>query len=648
MLQRLTQRMKHEVSIWRSAALPGIGLILMIIFLRLSGSLQFLEWMLFDSFLKMRPSEPVDEEVVIVGINEDDIQKIGKYPIPDREIASLIEKIQSYEPSVIGLDIFKDIPVEPGSKELHQVLKNSKNIIGIEKVLNPNKISPPASLSKEKVGFVDIIPDKDGKYRRYLLWTPIPDNPNGATQHKFSLSLRLATTYLAAEENITMENGIQDKNAMRFRSTELPIFDSNSGGYVRTDNGGIQILMNFRNGKERFRVLSLHDIKNNQVNRSWLQGKIILIGMTAISVRDIINTSAISDLELNGQVYGVEYHAHATSQIINAVINGRPLLKTWSDNWEYLWIVIWGFISLIIVRLTQSVWNNLLAVSASSVCLIGAGYLFLVWWGLWIPVAPCLLILVVNGVVLNAFFQQNRTLKSKIQERQRIIEHTFTIIHNGPLQTLADALSHLRTQELPQEKLILQLERLNHEIRDIGEFMKREALSNQHILRLGSGLILDLNNPVNELFYEVYTSTLQRTDLKYLSGIKVKARSFEPIDDEYLNIEEKRELCQFLEESLCNVGKHAQGAKRIQVIGKIHDGWYTLSVKDNGCGINSSVESKGTKQCKNLAQRLSGTFKRESVSLNGTLCELTWRLKNKRNHLKINSVCKVMLSKLGM
>ncbi|MEB3218469.1 MAG: CHASE2 domain-containing protein [Nostocales cyanobacterium 94392] len=649
MLRKITRIIKNEISIWRSAALPGIGLILIIILIRLSGSLQDLEWMLLDTFLKMRPSEPVDEKVVIVGINEDDIKKIGKYPIPDREIASLLEKIQSYQPSVIGLDIFKDIPVEPGSKELHQVFKKSKNIIGIEKVLNPDPISPPASLSTEKIGFVDIIPDQDGKYRRYLLWTPNPDNPNDEKQDKFSLSLRLATTYLSAQ-NIPIKSGLDNPDAIGFGSTELPIFDSNSGGYVGTDDGGIQILMNFRNGKQRFRVLSLHDIKNNQVKRNWLQGKIILIGMTAITAGDFFNTSAISGLKLHGAIYGVEYHAHATSQIINAVINGRPFLKTWSDNWEYLWIVLWGFVPIIIGRLTQSVWNNLLAVSISSICLIAAAYLFLTWWGWWIPVVPSLLILVINGVGLSAFtfYQYDRALKSQIQERQRIIEHTFTIIHNGPLQTLADALSHLRTQELPQEKLILQLETLNHEIRDIGEFMKKEALSNQHILRLGSGLILDLNNPVNELFYEVYTSTLQRTDLKYLSGIKVKTRSFEPIDDKYLNIEEKRELCQFLEESLCNIGKHAQGAKRIQVIGKNHDGSYTLSVKDNGYGINSSTESKGTKQCKDLAQRLSGTFKRESVSLSGTLCELTWRLKNKKNRLKINSVCKVVLSKLGM
>ncbi|MGK7948033.1 MAG: CHASE2 domain-containing protein [Xenococcaceae cyanobacterium] len=639
MLRIIPQTIKDEMTLWRRAAIPGIVLIIIVTVARLSGSLQFLEWMLLDTFLRIRPSEPVDEKVVIVGINEDDIQKIGRYPIPDGEIAELIKKIKSYKPRIIGLDIFKNVPVEPGSKELSQVFKENKDVIAIEKVLEPDKIAPPPNLPKEQVGFVDIILDPDGKYRRYLLWTPNPDN---LEEEKFSLSLRLATAYLSAE-NITLSESLGDGDAIRFSSIKLPIFASNTGGYVDTNDGGIQTfdggiqtLINFRNGEERFLFVSLHDIKNNKIRGNVLRDKIVIIGMTAARNSDFFNTSAISGLKLKGTLYGVEYHAHATSQIINAVLNGRSLLTSWSDIWEYLWIITWGFIPIIIGRLTQSVWKNLLAVSASGICLIGVGYLSLLWWGLWIPVAPVLLFLVINGVGLSAFafYRHDQALKSQIYERQYSIEKTFTIIHNGPLQTLANALSNLRTQELSPEQLICKLEQLNREIRDIGEFLQQEALNSKEILRLGTGLILDLNKPVNALFYEVYNSTLQRNDLQYLNTIKVKTRSFEPIDDKYLNLESKRKLCQFLEESICNVGKHAKGAKRIQVTGKIHDGYYTLGIKDNGDGIKSSIESKGTKQCKDLARKLGGTFKRESISPRGCLCEITWPLVVKNNFLQ--------------
>lgn len=635
MLQKIARIVKNEIPIWRIAAIPGIVLILIIIIARLSGSLQVSEWMLLDTFLRMRPDEATDEQIVIIGINEEDIKKIGRYPIPDEEIAALINKINNYQPRIIGLDLFKNVPVEPGSNKLSQVFKESKNLIGIEKILQPGPINPHPDFSPEKVGFVDIIADSDGKYRRSLLWTPNPENPNNVEEDKFSFSLRLATAYLSAKK-INLEENISDSDSIRFRSTKIPIFDSNTGGYIDTKVGGIQTLINFRNGEKRFPVCSLHDIKNNQIQCNSLQDKIVIIGITAISSSDFFNTSAIDGLKLKSKISGVEYHAHATSQIINAVINGRPLLKTWSDNWEYIWIVLWGFVPIIIGRLTQSVWKNLLAVSASSICLIGVGYFFLMWWGLWIPIAPGLLILVINGVGLSAFtfYRHDQALKAQIDERKATIEYTFTIIHNGPLQTLANALSNLRTQKQPEEKLILQLEKLNSEIRDIGEFLKHEALDNEEILRLGSGLILDLNKPINELFYEVYCSTLERNDLKYLSTIKVKTRSFEPIEDKYLNIEYKRELCQFLEESLCNVGKHAKGARRIQATGKINDGSYTLSIKDNGCGIHSCAESKGTKQCKNIAHKLAGTFKRESISPKGCLCEITWPLVDRKNFIQ--------------
>lgn len=638
MLERIKRTIKNEIPIWRIAAIPGIILIILVVLARLSGSLQFLEWMLLDAFLRMRPDNPVNEKVVIVGINEDDITKIGRYPIPDREIARLINKIQAYKPRVIGLDIFKDIPIEPGSKELRQLFQKDKNIIGIEKVLKPNKISPPQYLAKEQVGFADIIPDEDGKYRRSLLWTPNPDN---LKEDKFSLPFRLAKAYLSAE-NINLDideiyqTSTHDSEFIKVGSSKIFIFDSNTGGYVNTNDGGIQILVNFYNGENRFKFISLHDITRDRISQNLLRDKVVIIGMVAATSSDFFSTSAISGLKLKGQIYGVEYHAHATAQIINAVMNKRPLLTSWSDNWEYLWIIIWGFVPIVIGRLTQSVWKNLFAVGVSSICLIVGGYLFLMWWGLWITVAPSLLILVMNGVGLSAFafYQHDKALKSQIQERKNSIEYTFTVIHNGPLQTLANTLSSLRTQELSQDKLIDKLEKLNTEIRDIGDFLKQETLKSNEILRLGSGLVLDLKKPANELFYEVYTSTVQRTDLNYLSNIKAKTRSFEPIDDNFLSLEDKRGLCQFIEECLCNIGKHAQGAKRIQVTGKAHDGWYTLSVKDNGYGFKSSRESKGTKQCKDLAFKLGGSFKRESISPKGCLCELSWYLVDNKNLLQ--------------
>ncbi|WP_373525971.1 CHASE2 domain-containing protein [Nostoc sp.] len=644
MRRRIWNRIRQEFGLWSLAAPPGIVVLVMVILIRIIGGMQYWEWMLLDTMLRLRPEEKLDERVVIVGIDEKDIELIRQYPVPDGTIAELLTKLETYKPRAIGLDIFKNVPVKPGEEKLAQVLQQNTNIIGIEKILRPGEISPHKSLSAEQVGFADLRHDKDSKNRRYLLFTPNPKNDN---EDKYSLALQLVTKYLDAK-GIKLQSGKNDPNTIMIQGIELPRITKNFGGYVCLDDGdsvsvrnfgkyfrylrnckddgGVSILMNFRNTSEPFHVLSLHDIINGKVDAKLLRDRIVLVGNRNISAGDIFYTSALPSLKLRGQIYGIDYHAHVISQILSTVIDSRPMLNTWEDMGEYTWIFIWGFLPIAIGRLTQSVWRNIFSVGVAVISLFTCGYMMLWVWGIWIPVAPSLLILAVNGVGLSAFafYQHDKLLRSQINERQNTIQNTFTLIHNGPLQTLAYGLKHIRAKDIPNEQLIGQFEKLDQEIRAIGEFLKLQALTKEESLRLGSGLILELNRPIHDLLYEVYSSTLERQDFECFTTLKVKIRNFDPLDDKYLNLEEKRGICLFLEEALCNVGKHAQGVKFVEASGVYSADKYKLFVKDNGSGIKSNVENKGTKQFKILAKQLGGEFRRESISPRGTICELSW------------------------
>ncbi|MBD2522401.1 CHASE2 domain-containing protein [Nostoc sp. FACHB-133] len=625
MRRGIWNRICQEFGLWSLAAPPGIIVLFMVMLIRITGGMQSWEWMLLDTMLRLRPVEKRDEHIVIVGIDEKDITWVKQYPIPDEKIAELLTKLETYKPLAIGLDIFKNVPVEPGGEQLAQVLQSNSNIIGIEKILPPGETSPPQSLPPERVGFIDLPNDEDSKNRRYLLYTPNPKNIN---EDKYSLALRLVTKYLDAKE-IELQTGKNDPNTIRFRGIELPRITHNFGGYVRVDDGGLSILMNFRNNEQPFNVVSLRDILNGQVDAELLRDRIVLVGNRNLSTGDAIYTSALPGLKLSGQIYGIDYHAHVISQILSTVMDGRPMLHSWGDIGEYTWILIWGFLPIMIGRLTQSVWKNILSVSVAAFCLFSCGYMMLWVWGVWIPVTPGLLVLAVNGVGLSAFafYQHDKFLRSQIHERQNTIQNTFTVIHNGPLQTLAYGLKHLRAKDISYEQLLGQFEKLDREIREIGEFLKLEALTTEESLRLGSGLIIELNRPLHDLLYEVYSSTLERKDFENFKTLKVKIRNFDPIDDKYLSMEDKRGVCLFLEEALCNVGKHAQGVKRVEASGICSLNNYKLSVKDNGSGITSKLENKGTKHSKILAQQLRGEFLRESLSPRGTICELSWKLK---------------------
>ncbi|MEO0935054.1 MAG: CHASE2 domain-containing protein, partial [Cyanobacteria bacterium J06641_2] len=250
-MNQIWKRINKEFKLWFRAAPPGMVVLVVVVVLRMFGGMQSLELMFLDGMLRLRPVERVDERVVVVGIDAEDIKLTKQYPIPDGKIAQLLTKLQTYKPRAIGLDLFKDVPVKPGSKQLTRVLQENNNIIGIEKILPPGEISPHQILSPEQVGFVDLRNDVDSKFRRYLLFTKNPKNPE---EDKFSLALQLVTHYFIAE-GIELETGIKDQSALMIRSKELPrINHRNFGSYAGIDDGGLYSLINFRNNKKPFRV----------------------------------------------------------------------------------------------------------------------------------------------------------------------------------------------------------------------------------------------------------------------------------------------------------------------------------------------------------------------------------------------------------
>jgi len=287
-------------------------------------------------------------------------------------------------------------------------------------------------------------------------------------------------------------------------------------------------------------------------------------------------------------------------------------------------------------RRTRSLIQILLAIGTVNILLLGVCYALLVLQGLWLPVIPALIVLnlsVILPAVYNYVYEHEKTLKTRLDERQSTIEQTFNTIHNGPLQTLAGLLRRLRDGNLPRDQLFSTLENLNVEIRGVGEHLKQEALTQEDSLYLRSGLKLDLKLPVHELFYEVYSNTLERSDFSRFATLKTSCY-FEPLEKRPLSTERKRDLCRFIEEALCNVGKHAEGATQLDVTGTQSDRSYTLRVTDNGLGmsapthvpVNAHANGEGTKHARKLAAKLGGKFKRGSVSPQGTQCELVFPL----------------------
>ncbi|KAM3100670.1 CHASE2 domain-containing protein [Phormidesmis sp. 146-35] len=644
-MSKLFGEIKTEASYWWRGVLPGLVVIVGVILARLTGSLQFLELVTLDKFLRLRPPEPQDDRIVIVGITEEDIQRTRTYPIPDRVLADLIQRLQTYQPRAIGLDIVRDVPVEPGHAALSSVFRTHKNVIGVEIALPDRSgftVAPPPTLPSEQVGFADAVLDADGFQRRSLLGTH-----NLQQDYRFSFTIRLAEQYLAAQ-GIELENGVRDPDAMRLGQVELTRVQPNFGGYVNTDAGGNQIMLNVRSGATPFRVLSLAQIQSG-VNREWLRGKIVLVGVMSLSAKDLASSGALS-AERNsegtaginpGRVYGVEMQAHAISQILSAVLDQRSLLQVWATGWELGWIVAWGLLGMSLGRLLRfaprssegSPWKILfgLIILCSSLIGISYGLIILGWW---VPIVPVLLILVLNGTGLTAalVYRREQELQLRLEERQFVIEQTFNAIHSGPLQTLVQILRTAQSQE-PPPPFLPDLQRLSQELRAIYGSVQRETIDTKPHLQLGSAIELALQAPLHELLYKVYCNTLEQ-ELPHLKPLKSKIVQFDPLNTRNLRLEHKRGLCRFLEEALYNVGKHATGATRLTVICTQEENQQIIRVIDNGINHSSDLDVSeppkhqtsglGTQLANNLAKQLGGKFRRYPNQPKGTVCELVW------------------------
>jgi len=376
-------------SIWEArrawaTAIAASGCVLSMRFL---GLLQPFELSALDWLFRLRPPEASDPRITLVTIDDRDIQQTGKWPLSDETLARLLAEIRRYEPRAIGLDIYRDIAVGAGQEELEQVFTTTPQLIGIEKL--PDKvspgISPPETLAtRNQIGFNNVIVDQDSRVRRSILFWYVENQVHS------SFALQLAMRYLQAE-GIELKPSPQNPVDFMLGSQVFIPLTPNAGGYVGVDAGGYQILAQPRQNPNSFARVSMTDLLNGDVEPEVLRDRIVLIGSTAVSLKDFFYTSTSQGSRGSAQpIAGVELHGHLISQILSAAMDGRSLLRVWPESLEVAWIIAWAMLGVgLSWRLRHSRWLLLWLLLAAS-GLLGICYgAFLL--AAWIPLVPSLL-----------------------------------------------------------------------------------------------------------------------------------------------------------------------------------------------------------------------------------------------------------------
>jgi adenylate cyclase len=387
MLSEARQQTRQAIAKWRIGWpwLPGLmlGSTLIIGSLKLSGLLQGAEWAALDQFFRWRPVDPPDPQIVVVTIDESDITALGQWPVSDRVLTQALETIKTAQPAAIGLDIYRNLKVEPGHGELQTVFASTSNLFGIEKLVYPAVPPPPLLRQKHQVGFSDQILDADNRVRRALLSMTSADQ-----RDRLSLATLIALHYLDSK-GIRQQELDPEGQRVRLGKTIFHRFQSSDGGYVRANPGGYQILLNWSGSQPQFQTVSFRDVLARRIPPEQWRDRIVLIGTTAASAKDEFLTPFSRGLfESPISMPGVFVHANIASQLIQAALAGRSPLRIWPDPLEWLWVLAWAGVGTV---LGGWCWRSLMALvivlTMAVGGLVGISYfIFLQSW--WVPLIP--------------------------------------------------------------------------------------------------------------------------------------------------------------------------------------------------------------------------------------------------------------------
>ena len=112
------------------------------------GGLEAWELKAFDHWMRSRPDEGADDRFLLVTITDADVQsqpieERGAASLSDQALTRLLAILNQGQPRVIGLDIYRQQPVDHHDSDLAQMLATNDRLFAICYFGDPG-VSPPS------------------------------------------------------------------------------------------------------------------------------------------------------------------------------------------------------------------------------------------------------------------------------------------------------------------------------------------------------------------------------------------------------------------------------------------------------------------------------------------------------------------------
>ena len=372
-------------------------------FLGLSGVSQNIDLLIFDSLKTRFPKKYLyDSPSIVVGISESDIEKYG-WPIDDKYLLQTIKKLDKAESSSIVLDLYRNVGVGEGAKSLANYSRSNKKVISIFNVAESIPSIPKFPLNR--MAFNDMPIDTDNVMRRDLV---------GVDRKKYNLSEEFVSVPMRMIEIRQLLNKKNFDLEDKFYKKEIPLIKNFSGGYTNVDANGFQIFINYPD-KNYIPIYSLGDILEDKISSEKLKNKMVVIGATAPSLKDVfaIPSSRFETDSKSLLISGAEIHAHRANQLLELQNNSPLKINTINPLMELIGIIFYVSLISIFIEKTKKISTGFFVV------LTALGFLSLLVYfafvnGYWIEFA-----LPVIGAI--AFSSVSWLRKASEQQKQKAL-----------------------------------------------------------------------------------------------------------------------------------------------------------------------------------------------------------------------------------
>ncbi|WP_333653364.1 CHASE2 domain-containing protein [Dissulfurispira sp.] len=377
---------KGKLGILIGLSITTFTIVLML--LKLSP-LETLEEKLLDYRFKVRGTIKPPDTVLIAAIDEKSIEKLGRWPWDRDKIAELVNKLNDAGAEIIVFDIILS-EKEKNDPLLGRAINDAGNVIlpvvfDFEKdsdlpendfllssaftsivnhemfykynpIMSKRVLIPVPEIIQNVMGLghINMFPDSDGTLR----WESLII---GYKDHLYpSITLQAAAFYLGIPHEkvvIKATEGIQ--LGKRF---------------ISTDRWG-RSLIHYYGPEQTFKHISISDIIEENIKPDDLQGKIVLIGATAVGIYDLRVTP------FSPAMPGVEKHAN----VISSIMENR-FIRCVSRSTNLIVLLLSGCLLSILIPRFKAAGASAIAGIFLLLVLLSGYYLF-AKNGLWINIA---------------------------------------------------------------------------------------------------------------------------------------------------------------------------------------------------------------------------------------------------------------------